>query len=355
MNRKIAIIVALQAFLIVMLFWVLVFYGKDEYESYMQGESEEEIETPNRVTTDKGITIVTLPPEAQLQSGIQTSRLASSDYRNALSTYGTVVNIDSLIDQRSRYLTAKAEASIARASLANTQQEFNRLSLLNQDNRNVSDRAVANAEALLKADEARVNAAENIARNLRDSIRQQWGEVLAAEATRQPETQAFARILQYRDVLIQATLPFDSPTPQAGNKISVIPAGARGQPIQAQFISASPQIDATVQGKTYYYLAPAEALRVGMRVSIKMPGNEKSVQGVVVPNSAVVWYGGKAWAYRKEDEEKFVRLSVSTDRETDAGWFNSAGLSNGDEVVTTGAQLLLSEEFKYQITNENDD
>jgi len=30
-------------------------------------------------------------------------------------------------------------------------------------------------------------------------------------------------------------------------------------------------------------------------------------------------------------------------------------LKPGDELVTSGAQLLLSEEFKYQIKNENDD
>ncbi len=40
MNRKTAIIIALQTLIIIVLFWVLVFYGKDEYEAAM-GESEE--------------------------------------------------------------------------------------------------------------------------------------------------------------------------------------------------------------------------------------------------------------------------------------------------------------------------
>jgi hypothetical protein len=38
------------------------------------------------------------------------------------------------------------------------------------------------------------------------------------------------------------------------------------------------------------------------------------------------------------------------------GWIVPKGKINvDDEIVTNGAQLLLSEEFKYQIKNENED
>lgn len=355
MNRKLATIIALETFLIVVLFWTLVFYGKDEYEAYVQNEIEEEIETPNRIISEQGMTIVTLPQAAQEQSGIATVKLTESRHISALSTYGTVVNIDSLIEQRNRYLTAKAEAGVARASLSNTQQEFNRLSILNQDNRNVSDRAVASAEAMLKADQARLNAAESIAKNMRDSMGQQWGEALASQATQTSENSTFSRIMQYRDVLIQVTLPFGTPPPRAGSSILVSPAGKAEKIVSAQFVSASPQTDAAIQGETFYYRAPADVLRVGMRVSIKMNGNNESVQGVIVPRNAIVWYGGQAWVYRKSENNRFMRILVNTENEADDGWFNITGLKAGDEVVATGAQLLLSEEFKYQITNENDD
>lgn len=359
MNRKLATIIALEAFLIVVLFWVLVFYGKDEYEAYVQGEIEEEIETPNRISTDQGITIVTLPLAAQEQSGITTLQLQNSEFLNTLSTYGTVVSIDQLIELRNRYLTAKAEANIASASLINTQQEFNRLSALNKDNKNISDNVLARAEAALKADRARLNASESIAKNLRDSLGQQWGEALAKQATQQTENSTFSRIMQYREVLIQVTLPFDSPSPAIGSRIMVSPTGSSSgssvQSVQAEFVSASPQTDAAIQGKTYYYRAPADSLRVGMRVSIKLKDSGNSTEGVIVPNQAIVWYGGQPWVYRKEGADRFLRIPVSTNNEADNGWFTNMGLKSGDEVVVSGAQLLLSEEFKYQITNENDD
>ena len=70
MNRKIITIISLQAILIITMFWVIVFYGKDEYEAYTR-EQEEEIENPSRVTTEHGATIVTLNAEARQQSDIQ--------------------------------------------------------------------------------------------------------------------------------------------------------------------------------------------------------------------------------------------------------------------------------------------
>jgi hypothetical protein len=359
MNRNLIITIALQAFLIIILFWILVFYGKDEYEAYVQGEIEEEIETPNRASNEDGIAVVSLPQAAQQQSGITTIQLGQSQHMTSLNTYGTVVNVDSLIELRSRFMSSQAEANIARASLTNTAQEFKRMQMLNQDNRNVSDRALANSQSLLKADQAKVNAADNITRNVRDSIRQQWGETLAILATSQRESAEFSRILQYRDVLVQVTLPFDTPTPEAGNSIQISPIGlatAGGvQPMQAQFVSASPQTDNAIQGKTYFYRASADNLRVGMRVSIKLKDSRQSAEGVIVPNNAVVWYGGQAWVYRRDQAERFVRMPVNTENNTENGWFVSSGLKAGDEIVSTGAQLLLSEEFKFQITNENDD
>ncbi|MEO8418143.1 MAG: hypothetical protein ABI475_05410 [Methylophilaceae bacterium] len=354
MNRKIAAIIALQILLIIVLFWMLVFYGKDEYEAYTH-EQGDEIESPSRVGIDAGLTIVTLSPQAQAQSGITTSKLKASTHQNTLSTFGTVLSIDALIDLRTRYLTAKADASVARASLTNSQQEYQRLLQLNRDNRNISDRAVMAAEAAWKADEARVLAAETTANNVRDNIRQSWGEALTNQATQQPAGASLQRLLQYREVLLQIALPFDAPSPKPGSMLAVTPTGSRDKTIQAEFVSPSPQTDSTIQGKTYYYRAAADELRAGMRVTVHMADSAVNVTGVIVPDSAVVWYGGKAWVYRKEDANRFVRLPVNTDMEANSGWFNAGNVKPGQALVTSGAQLLLSEEFKYQIKNENAD
>jgi hypothetical protein len=117
MNRKLAFIIGLQTFLIIMLFWVLVFYGKDEYEASTHA-SKNKIEAPNRVSTKQGLAITTISPATQAQSDIRTNALKASIYQGSISSYGNVIGIDSLIELRTRYLAAKADAEVLSTSLA---------------------------------------------------------------------------------------------------------------------------------------------------------------------------------------------------------------------------------------------
>lgn len=354
MNKKILTIIGLQTVIIVVLFWVLVFYGKDEYEA-ATGEKDEVISSPSLVATENGAATVTLSQESQQQSGIATTPLKAATHEGAVASFGTVTGIDTLLEMRTRYLTAAADANVVRASIANSKQDYERLRLLNQDGRNVSDRAVAAAESAWKADQARLAASETATASLRDAIRQQWGQTLASWATQSSPPESFQRLLSYREVLLQITLPIDTATPDNTSTLQVEPAGGSGNTVAATFVSAAPQTDSTIQGKTFYYRAPAEQLRTGMRVAARLSEASKAQAGVIVPSSAVVWYANQSWVYRKQGHDKFVRTPISTDSEVDDGWFNTAGVKAGDAVVTTGAQLLLSEEFKYQIKNENED
>lgn len=354
MNRKLAIIIGIQAFLIVILFWVMVFYGKDEFEALTE-RAEEEIETPNRISNQDGVTVVTINPATQKQSDINTAPLQPAKHQASINSYGSVLGIDTLIDLRTRYLAARAEIEVLRAAYSYSKNELNRLQILNQDDKNVSDKAVATVRSLNKSEEAKIAAAESNARNIADSMRQMWGETLTKHATNPDKSELLQNLINTQEVLIQITLPFDAPEPKEGSSIMVTPTASPGQPIRAEFISRAPLSNATLLGKTYYYRAKTRELRAGMQISAVTTTSGKASDGVIVPSDAIVWYAGKSWVYKKTAADKFSRISVSTDAELDNGWFYQGKLNAGDEVVIRGAQLLLSEEFKYQITNENDD
>lgn len=354
MNRKLAIIIGLQAFLIVVLFWVLVFYGKDEFEAMTQ-QTEEEIETPSRVVNEDGITIINISAATQKQSEITTSQLKSSKHQSSVNSYGSVISIDSLIDLRSRYLAAKADIEVLRTALSYNKSEFSRLQTLNQDDKNISDKVVATARSNIKADEAKIAAAESSAKNIADSMRQTWGDTLTQHATNPEKTELLQNLISNQEVLVQITLPFDATEPAQKSSIMIAPTAVPNQLIRAQYISRAPASNATIQGKTYFYHAKTKELRAGMQVNAVSATSNKVSDGVIVPNAAIIWYAGKSWVYKKTADEKFSRIPVNTDIEVENGWFYQGNLKPGDQVVTSGAQLLLSEEFKSQITNENDD
>lgn len=353
MNKKTLFIIGLQTLLIIALFWVLVFYGKDEYEAATKENNEETIATSSMVTNENGAATVTLTSGALQQSGITTSPLQAATHEGAVSAFGTVVSMDGLLELRTRYLTTLAETEVARSAIANSRQEFERMRTLNQDNRNVSDRAVSLAEAAWKADQARLHAGELSASALKDSMRQQWGEALAGMAC-QPTNAMFQRLLQRQESLVQITLPIDAALPESHSTLMIETPGGQ-KAIEAKFLSPAPQAENTIQGKTFFYLAPSAQLRAGMRVTANLSEPGRAQPGVIVPANAVVWYSNQPWAYRKLGAGKFVRTPIKTDVEVEGGWFNAGTLNPGEAVVTTGAQLLLSEEFKYQIKNENED
>ena len=77
-----------------------------------------------------------------------------------------------------------------------------------------------------------------------------------------------------------------------------------------------------------------------------------------IPSKSVVWSSGKPWVFIKKDgdESIFLRKPLINPLETENGWIIlEDNLKNNELVVVDGAQLLLSEEFKYQIKNENED
>ena len=211
------------------------------------------------------------------------------------------------------------------------------------------------ALAAVNADNAKISASELQLNNLQTSMKLQWGEALTKLALEDKSAPHLASLLERKNALIQVSLPLNTSAPKAGSSIHVTPLNESVAPIKAIYVSPASTSDTSNFSKTYYYSAPAELLRIGMRVNVEMdPIAGDTANGIIIPSNAVVWYAGKPWAYFKQGKDQFIRKPISADTEVAAGWFNR-GIDAKSEVVVSGAQLLLSEEFKYQIKNENED
>ena len=352
-NRKVAIVIGLQALLIIILFWMLVFYGKDEYESF-RAEQEEEIESLDRVTEKEGISMISLSPAVQKNSGISTAKVEAMSYQNEIKSFGVVVPIDALIEAKTKLLNLKTELASAHVSNQQHQVQYERLKALNADDKNVSDLAVQQALALMNTEKANISSKSLEVNDLQSSLKLKWGEPLAKHALSHPPKPLFEQLLTRKNVLIKVSLPFSAPDPHNGDVVEITPLNGT-HAIKAVYVSAATEADTNGAGKTFYYSAPANNLRIGMRVAVEAIANkDMKSNGIVIPSNAVVWYAGTPWAYFKQGENQFIRKPISADTEVDTGWFNK-GFDANSEVVIRGAQLLLSEEFKYLIKNENDD
>lgn len=345
--------IAVMAVVITLLSWALIYYSRDELGTQAE-KHDEPIKAVSTAGVEDGRSVVRISAESQKAAGIAVQALKSARREVAFEVYGIVANLQPLAELRGRYLAATAESKAARATLAAAESEYRRMETLFRDDRNVSEQAVKSAEGRYRAELARQAAADQAAASIRDAIRGSWGESITGWATN-PDSQTIRSLLQQSAFLVQLVFPYDLPRATVRGKVAVAPAMARENLHPASFVADSPQIDPAFPGETYFYLVNGGGFRAGMRVSAHIRMGGAPVNGVIVPSAAVVWHAGKAWAYVKDDEQTFARYEVSTTDEMEGGWFNTAGFDEDDEVVVSGAQLLLSEELKYQIRNENED
>ena len=243
MNRKATMVIAMQAILIILLFWFMVYFAKDEFETASTGGTEESINSTslvsNNSTQDKGAATLLLSKASQQQSGIKTIALSSTQHQASTASFASVEGVDSLLEMRARYLTAMADSNVIRSSLASKQQNAQRMQLLNQDDKNVSDSAVQEAWASLHAEQARLSASQTLAKGIRDSMQQQWGSVLTDWATQANPKRDFLSLVHFQAVLIKVSLPFDvSPSPSSAMQISQI----GGQPIAKASFEETPEM-----------------------------------------------------------------------------------------------------------------
>jgi len=322
--------------------------------AFLQGRKELAIEqglerpvkSPLRVSIQDGESTIMLDQGSQTKSGITVAPLKSVSHRKELKAYGIVAELQDLVDLRNSFATAKAQVERTQVNLEASRKEYQRAKVLHEDNRNISDKVFQAAEATWRSDEASARAARDALHVLEATVRQRWGAILAKWLF--DSSPAFDRLIQRQDVLLQVTLPLGthlSPAPQYARVQT-----ADGRLASATFVSPSPRTDPRIQGMSFFYLASAQAtgLLPGMNILAYLPVGPRA-QGVIIPSSAIARWQGKAWVYVQKDSDRFVRREISTETPVEDGWFIKKGLAAGDRVVVSGAQQLLSEEFRAQI------
>nr|WP_233836436.1 efflux RND transporter periplasmic adaptor subunit [Paraburkholderia sp. ZP32-5] len=301
------------------------------------------------VQTVNGETVVVVSPDAQRASHIEVSPLATSRVEHTRSAYATVVDLQPLFDLRNRLASARADAESLATQASNAQAQYARSRALFDDDRNMSRKSLQDAQTAMQGDDARARSAHSIQEGLDAMLRQQFGDTLANAASA-TASDLFERLLMGRASIVRVTLPAGA-AGEAGESGEAPPKvtvdAPDGQRIAMQWLSASPTADPAVQGQAWLYTT-ARALPVGMRTTAHLPTTQEPATSLVIPARAVLWYGGQTWVYMKTANDRFTRRFVSASTDDDQDVAVTTGFHAGDEVVTQGAQLLLSEELKPQ-------
>lgn len=301
-----------------------------------------------------GVPVVRLAAERQASAGLRIDTPVLERLAEELRAGGVVADLSPLLALRARYRAAVAEREVIDAEVAAAERQRERLRLLHRETTNVAARQLQEAEAAVAVERARRAAVTTRLEGLVAAVVHAWGDTLAAWALGEEGTD-FESFVAREQVLVRVTLDAGETLPDAAGQAWVARDGARPGARAAQLVSAAPVAGAGGLGETWFFRTDGAGLRVGMRVDVWIPRGGAARAGVRIPESAVVWHGGHPWVYVQLSDERFARRRLADHRVLDEhDWFVAGGLATEDRIVVTGAQVLLSEEFRWNIPEEEE-
>ncbi len=280
----------------------------------------------------------------QASSGIRVAPVQGRVVPVAEPIWGEVLPGAPLAEARLRLLQAQADVAQWVPQVAHAGTEWQRLDSLWRAQGNVAGRVVDQARADLDLLQQRMQAAEQARQAIRQAILQDWGSQMLAQLE-QPDGGQLAGVLAGREhLLLVADGGFVRGT--------LLPSGPGGQSAACRRVAPAPQHLSGSLAASWFWLSSANTLRSGQRVQVAAGQGGRTAAWV--PESAVVWHAGAAWVYLALADHRFLRRALVMPQAMSDGWVDRS-LPIGQSVVVEGAQLLLSEESRAQIRNENGD
>lgn len=302
-----------------------------------------------RVSTVDGAPTITLDEDAVSRNEIEIVHLKNAMLVRTLRAYGSVLDIQALTGLFDKYQTAKADLETQEAKRDLSQEGLARArGLYSQGPHAISKAQLETAEATARIDAASLSSAKSQLSGLANTAVQAWGSVLGHAVS--GATPLLVSLIERHEVLVQVTLRADEIAAKVPDKAFV--RMQNGERTVLHFVSPAASTDPLIQGRSLFYTAPADSgLLPGMNVVVFVPTGH-AAPSVEVPAAAIIWLQGRAWAYFRSGPKTFARREIATDAPSPGGGYFVKNIADGTQVVSRGAQMLLSEEFRSQIQEE---
>lgn len=298
-----------------------------------------------------GNPVVQISQELQKQAGITGTILKETEYQHSFIARGKIIDLTPLVDLNSKLRQLQTLKSKSAASLEISNKEYRRLQLLHADAANISTRELQQAKMNWISDKAEYEDITNQLSSLYEFSVQQWGKAITGQLF--DGSKLVTELLTGKSRLLLISLHPGQLLPEGNDKIVVYQPGQEQKKQTANYISQAPYSDSLLQGLSYFFYTGNQFPR-GISLMAEIYSGRDKVKGVELPQSAIIWYSDKPWVYIKSSEGYFVRKEIRNYQPGYEKWFVEEGINPGEYVITSGAQMLLSEEFHWSIPDEDD-
>ncbi|MGR9088803.1 MAG: efflux RND transporter periplasmic adaptor subunit [Gammaproteobacteria bacterium] len=311
---------------------------------------ERDIPAENSIRT--AYPAVFLDQEAQRITGIQTVESQRVEYQSEFIAFGRAVDIAPLLAQRHQYLRALTDSKSAAARFTRSDQRIKQIRNL-YSHGVAAKRSLQEQQSQWQTDKAQVEGSHFQIQAVLEDARLNWGKQLT-EWAMTADSEKMEPFLSRQNQLLLITLPSDRLLSKDIKTVFVAPSGNRDDAQPAGLISEAPKTDNTIQGNSYFFQTQGRSIRTGMNVTVWIPENTNVSPGVIVPKAAIVWSMDQSFVYIKTGNDSFMRRMVRTNVPVAEGYFVSGAIEPGELIVTTGGQMLWSEELREHIPGGDD-
>jgi len=293
------------------------------------------------------VRVILTPAEVSL-AGIEASALQPARATPEFTTTGRVVNVAELLALLGELRAAHATAAAGRAVVAPLAARVARLRRLDATGEITIARELAALEVEYQRELATSAAREAHVAQLAAALRARWGTAVAALA-QQPDG-PLARVERGEALLVEFVADGEPP-----GSVQIAASDVRTDAVTAAVLGPGTTTVGGARGTGWFAIVPGAGLRSGMPVSVWIPRTGSAVDGVVLPATAVVWHHGGQWYYVADDATHFSRHALGAALPFGRDYLLPAAAAPQGSVVVRGAQLLLAEEFRAAIPEEDDD
>ena len=349
-NKSLAIII-IQSILIIGLLWLIIYLSKDKI--FKDNSIDDDIEYLSSQSIENGI--ISMSDSLIKNSGITIQPISKSKKQPLYSSYGYVINLKDLINFKTKFSNLNFKFNQLNKQIEEEIKHFKKLKTLNEDNKNIADSVIHSKEIDINKLQNNLKILKNNKRNLLNIVEHEWGDVFKKLLVN-PKKSPLKNIFNSDARLLKITITDDQIKKSIPLELKVFSLNQPDIKFTANFISEAPIGNLNIQGKSYYYLALNSNLMIDSKVnSFAKLTEENATEKFFMPGSAIIWNNGQAWVYKKIRGNKFLRQAIFNMKEVKDGWIVEFKNKPPESIVTNGAQLLLSEEYKHLIKNENED
>jgi hypothetical protein len=300
-----------------------------------------------------GQPVILMDDEIQRASGLKILHVKHAQFIPERIVYGKAMSIKPLLTLRNNYFLNISQQAGEKIQLTQSKKEVSRLQQLHQNNI-ISAKKLQIQHTKWQTNKATYNKNSLQNQIIINNSQLQWGETLTHWATSHNSTQ-WEKLTHGQSTLVKITLPANQPLPSTTKIIFISFSGKRQSAVKATYITTLPEVDSFSQGEQAIFLTDSKYIKAGAHLTAWVPLQEQQQSGVIIPESSIVWHLGQSFVFIKLDEEHFIHRRITQPVQTSHGYYVGQQIAVGEAIVTTGAQILLSHEFRSQIPDDDDD